>query len=57
MSACINPVTQVADVAVKKPVNKLAAFGFRVEIGRAKSIEPMQMIVQYPISIIFIGER
>ena len=29
----------VADVAVKKPVNKLAASGFLVEMGRAKSIE------------------
>lgn len=57
VSTWIRPVTHVADVAVKKPVNKLAASGFLVEIGRAKSIEPIHMIAQYPNKIIFIGER
>ena len=50
-------VVATRNVAVKKPVNKLAASGFLVEIGRAKSIEPIHMIAQYPNKIIFIGER
>ena len=51
-----NPVTQVADVAVKKQSDNAVLPAPFVETGSANKSVPISTIRQYPPKIIFIGD-